>query len=259
MGASPMPSLEELQSEMTNAILEGDVNRIAGELTSPRSDAAARFNIYRNNTFLSLMRHLRSVFPVTARLGDERFFLYAAHQYVRRHPPREARLTVYGSDFAKFLSSFPPARHAPLLAEMAAFEWAVHDALTTAEQPPLAAAALCNFRQGSGQLYLELQPSLRFALSRWPLLSLWKSEGEPDAVPSPRHSRIALYRHGDNVRVLELTSASFSFWRTLRRSEALENAAERALARDPQFDLVAEIQALFNAALVTAISSSIAK
>jgi hypothetical protein len=259
MGVWPMRSLVELQSEMTRAILEGDVNRIAGELTSPRSDAAARFSIYRNNMFLSLMRHLRSVFPVTARLGDERFFLYAAHQYVRRHPPREVRLTVYGDGFARFLSSFPPAQNAPLLAEMAAFEWAVHGALTAAERPPLAAAALCNFRQGSGQLRLELQPSLGFALSRWPLLSLWKSEGEPDAVPSPRHSRIAVYRHGDNVRVLELTSASFSFWRSLKCGDALDRAAERALARDPQFDLVDEIQALFNAALVTAINASIAE
>src|SRR5262245_5271409 len=132
-----MPSLAELQTSMTKAIFDGSCVDVEDEFVADRTDPVRRFAIYRNNMFLSLTAHLRAIFPVTARLGDERFFGYAAHQFILRAPSREARLVTYGAALPQFLARFPACRHAPILAEMAALEWAIHSALTSAELPVL--------------------------------------------------------------------------------------------------------------------------
>jgi hypothetical protein len=192
------------------------------------------------------------VFPVTARLGDERFFDYAANAYILRDPPKEARLAVYGKTFAAFLAEFPACRHAPILAEMARLEWAVHEALVSDEYKPLPASA---FRgEASAAQCAVLQPSLRFVLSRWPLLDLWSGRARTDVILPRKATRLAIMRHGDDVGFFELKSARFAFWRALQRGQAFDAAATRALARDPHIDLVNEILALFSQGLVTALS-----
>jgi hypothetical protein len=247
-----MRKLAVLQAEMTAAILNGDGASLAPEITAPGADAMRRLGIYRNNTFLSLSNHLKAVFPVTARIGDERFFAYAAHEFIRSSPPREPRLAVYGSGFAGFLASFPPCRGTQILPEMAALEWAAHSALISREEAPVTAAVLSGLAQDSGEIRLVLQPSLRFAVSRWPLLALW--QGTNCEAPLPRKiSQVCLVRVGDSIRTFEPPPARFAFWRAIARGAALDRAVARALARDPSFDLINELLTLFGAGLVTGV------
>jgi hypothetical protein len=230
---------------MTYAIVDGSFVDIQSEFTAGQADPTRRYAIYRNNMFLSLAAHLRTIFPVTARLGDERFFAYAAHQFVLRAPPREACLAVYGGEFPLFLSRFPACRHAPILAEMASLEWAIHSALTSAQLPFLELAEMTE------ALTLDLQPNLRFVVSRWPLLGLWAHRSEPQQALPRRTSRIAIVRNDDDIRFFELSGASFAFWRGLARRRGIEAAAARALARDARFNLTDEILFLLRNRLVT--------
>ena len=251
-----MRDLAELQSAMTEAVLSGDAASLAGELTLPSADSVRRFAIFRNNTFLSLTRHLAAVFPVTARVGDERFFRYAAFEFVKAYPPREPLLSSYGSALPRFLAKFPACRSGPILPEMASLEWAVHSALTAAENSPLAPCVLAKLGHSAPNLRLMLQPSLHFTVSRWPLLPLWQGTHAEDRLLDRRITRTAIFRSGDRVRFAELSSSRFAFWRSLARRKQLECAAARALARDPMFDLVDEILALFRAGLVIAVEDS---
>jgi hypothetical protein len=253
MGVSPLRNLAELQKEITLAILSGDVSSLAAELKSSNASSISRFAIYRNNSLLSLTNHLRAVFPVTAKLGDERFFAYAAHEFIRTAPPSDPRLSAYGGGLAKFLSRFAPCRDAPILSEMAALEWAVHSALTNEDLPALSAKDTLTLNAGAYRL--TLQPSLKFTLSRWSLIRLWQAIGSSDAPLRRRLSRIAVLRSGDKVRLFDLPSARFVFWRNLANGASLDTAATRAIARDPQFDLVGEIFMLFRAGLVTTVQS----
>jgi hypothetical protein len=254
-----MRDLAELQASMTEAVLSGNAAPLAGELTVPNADPLRRFSIFRNNTFLSLTRHLEAVFPVTARLGDERFFRYAAFEFIKSHPPREPRLSSYGSTFPRFLASFPPCRSGPILPDMASLEWAVHSALTAAEQVPLASSVLAEIGPSAPSLRLVLQPSLRFAASRWPLLPLWQGTHPENRPLDRRITRIAVFRNSDRIRLVELSSPRFAFWRSLARFGQFEYAAARALARDPIYDLLEEILALFRAGLVVAAGDSHAR
>jgi hypothetical protein len=243
-----MLDLASLQSAMTQALFTGSLADIEGELDASHANPARRFAIYRNNMFLSLTAHLRTVFPVTAKLGDDRFFSYAAHQFILREPPRSSRLVVYSETFPGFLARFPACRHTPILAQMAALEWAIHKALTSAQMPFLEPADIEDL---SGAMTLELQPSLHFVLSRWPLLGLWAHEAERQRPLLRKTSRLAVLRHDDDIRFFELDPARFAFWRSLARQRPIEVAAARALARDPRFNLVDEILFLFRNRLVT--------
>jgi hypothetical protein len=248
-----MSSLAELQSLMTAAIFKGHAAEIEDELVAGHADPARRFGIYRNNTFLSLTAHLKAVFPATARLGDERFFAYAANEYIRRAPPREPRLAVYGADFPRFLARFPASRGTPILAEMAALEWAVQEALIAREGAPLDSSALAEFGPGAAGARLAMQPGLRFVLSRWPLLGLWSRSGGASAPLPRKTTRLAVRRRGDAVRIIELSPARFAFWRALEKGSPLERAAASAYAREASFDLVRELGGLFGAGLVIGI------
>lgn len=249
-----MSSFAQLQSRMTQAIFKGHSAEIEDALVAGRADPARRFAIYRNNTFLSLTAHLKTVFPVTARLGDERFFAYAANEFIRRSPPREPRLSNYGAEFPKFLASFQASRATPILAEMARLEWTVQSALVANALPAIGLATLIEAGSEAAQARFDLQPGLNFVLSHWPLASLWAASGEVLAPLARQQTRLAVWREGDSVRVVELSKARLALWRALARGLSLELAADRAVARDPSFDFTAELRGLFGAGLVTGIA-----
>lgn len=249
-----MSGLAELQSQMTAAIFKGHVADIEDALVAGRADPARRFAIYRNNTFLSLAAHLKAVFPVTSKLGDERFFAYAANEFIRRAPPREPRLSTYGAEFPKFLATFQASRASPILAEMARLEWAVQSALITRAMPFMSLDALIQAGPEAALVRLELQPGLGLALSHWPLAALWASSGECIGTLSRKVTRLAVWRENDTVRIVELNTARYAFWHSLARGYALDLAVSRALSRDAKFDFPAELRGLFGAGLVTGIS-----
>ena len=256
-----MPDLQTLQNTMADAILGGDLAHIADELDAGPASATGRFNIFRNNTYMSLTECLKTVFPVTVRLSDERFFAYAAHEFISNRPPREARLSNYGAEFPRFLAGFAPCREFPVIAEMAALEWAIAGSLNEAEEPPAHISLINEAGPDGGRISLRLQPNLRFAMARWPLVGVWadhKKENVEIAGPLKRSvSRVAISRHGEDIQLLELEAPRFAFWRTLARGLPIETAAQRALARDPLFDLVHETVALFRSQLVTGVFTPI--
>jgi Putative DNA-binding domain len=250
-----MPSLQSLQDTMTAAILGGDVTQIAKELKAGRVNAAGRFNIFRNNSYASLTECLKAVFPVTMRLSDERFFDYAAHAFIAARPPREARLSQYGAEFPRFLATFAPCRDFPVIAEMASLEWAIAGTLNDAEELAAPISLIKELGLDGGKFGLRLQPNLRFTVSRWPLIGVWSDHKKEEVVitgPLKRRvSRVVISRHGEDIHLLELDAARFAFWRSLARGLSIEAAAERALTRDPLFDLIHETIAIFRSKLVT--------
>jgi hypothetical protein len=256
-----MHDLAALQSEVTAALIAGRLADVATVFTANGKDAARRLNIYRNNSFISLTNALKANFPVTVRMVDERFFAYAANAFIAEHPPREARLSVYDARFPRFLAQFPASRSYPIVAEMAAFEWAIVRAMTAAENDPAPVALLQRLNALERSPGLVLQPTLYFALSHWPVVEIWTAHRreEHDSIPAfgRRATRVAVYRIGDHLRFLELGAARFAFWHELARGASLERAVARALLRDPLFDLVDELVLLFRSGLVTGVTEGV--
>ncbi|MGC5838889.1 MULTISPECIES: DNA-binding domain-containing protein [unclassified Mesorhizobium] len=250
-----MLPLEHLQTTIARAVLAMEPVVAANVLTAGKADPLARLRIYQNNTRSSLTAALMSVFPVTVRLIDERFFRYVASEFIRRYPPAESRLSRYGSGFPRFLKTIDTLSDMPIVAETARLEWAIAEALDTASLPPRSLAEYDCTDLGFSPDIL-LQPSLRLIISHWSILSVWMAHQHGTAVDESitwtrRPERVALWRSGNYVRLFLLDRASFAFWHSLKHSFGLEHATGRALALDPAFDLVSALVRLFRDRLVT--------
>jgi len=104
-----MTALRDLQAAFRRALLDEDEAALAALIEG----GTARVDVHRNNFFASLTAVLCDSFPAVCRLVDARFFAYAAHEFIRRHPPARAVLAEYGDGLPHFLRRFRPAATSP--------------------------------------------------------------------------------------------------------------------------------------------------
>src|SRR5947207_5547777 len=146
-GSPDMLALRDLQTAFRRALLEGNdgaSDALEAEITVSDIPARERLAVYRNNVFASLTDALRETFPVICRLVDDRFFSYAAHEFIASHPPQRPSLTEYGGGFPDFLGNFPPCRELAYLADVACLEWLMNLAAHAAETDPVSPDSLAS-------------------------------------------------------------------------------------------------------------------
>lgn len=254
-----MSGLLELQTVMAGALL-GDDPSIAGRLVRADGIApAARIGIYRHHVETTLTDALASVYPVVRELVDPRFFSFAAARYLGESPPAGPCLFEYGASFPDFLEGFPPCRHLAFLPDVGRLEWSLHAACYAQDETPVAAASVEGVVGDiAGLLRLHLDPSLAYLSSAWPVDEIWMGHqpgGRLDAVDLGSGGvALEVRRWRDNVRFRRLAPDVFDFRRDLAGGLRLAAAASRARRRDPDFDLVAALTALFRESLVVRIS-----
>lgn len=249
-----MPNLLELQLLLRRAILSGDTAALAAAVLGDGLDPAARVRIYRNHAFATLGAVLEGTFPVVCRLVDKRFFAYAAHEYLREHPPHSRCLIDYGGDFADFLADFGPCRDLPYLADVARFEWALNIAARLREAAPLPIDALAAVPpEKAGCVALRLQPSVAYFASSWPVDAIWQANQQTEVpVVDLAHGGtcIEIRRAGDAVDWRRVDSGTFAFRTKIADGLVLAAAAANAAREDPAFDLAAALDRLFTERLV---------
>lgn len=152
----------------------------------PRKGAAApteRFNIYRNNSAVSLTEAMADGFPVVAELVGEEFFAGMARAYVAENLPASPVLLHYGATFPEFIEAFEPAEGVPFLADVARVEWAWAEAYHAQDRNSISAAELQSIdAENLTSASLELHPSVQLIQSDWPVVSLWSAHqiDDPD-------------------------------------------------------------------------------
>ena len=163
-----MSGLRELQSAVGRAVLGHDEPSLADAIEGDGMAPAARLQIYRHHYKSSLAEALKAIYPVVCRLVDERFFAFAAHEYIKSSPPRRVCLHEYGADFAEFLAGFPPCRELVYLPDVARLEQQINAALHSPAEEALGTRGLS--RCGGARLSASGLPAAALAsLSRIPL------------------------------------------------------------------------------------------
>jgi hypothetical protein len=257
----PMPTdmsmLLELQMRLRRAVLGGDTAEIVAAIQGDGLDPAARVGIYRHHAFATLGDALQSTFPVVCRLVDRRFFAYAAHEYLREHPPHSRCLVEYGADFADFLARFAPCAKFPYLADVARFEWALNIAATVQEAAPLQAEALAAVpAHEAAYVAFRLQPSLSYFDSPWPIDAIWQANKEDEVPPidlTSSGTNLEIRRADEAVVWRRLDPGTFAFRTALADGLVLAAAMAAATLRDPAFDLTAALQHVFAEGLAVGV------
>lgn len=156
--------------------------------------AGPGLSVYQNNYRAQLMACLAETYERThAWLGDEAF-LAAAAAHIDATPPSAWTLDAYPIDFADSLSAIYPGD--PDVAELAALEWALSRAFTTADAIAMTPEALANVDWDRAALHftpgLAILPATSNAAAIWSALS--KGEMPPDAVALPEPTALLVWR-----------------------------------------------------------------
>lgn len=245
-----MASLRDLQYAFAGAVQCGDADAIAPFVVANGLEPARRVAIYANNVRENFLDALEAAFPVTGRLAGRDWFRQTGREYLRHHPSRSGNLHYVGERFAAFLDAELADGPYAYFADVARLEWAYQEVLVAAEPGVLDLAALAAVPPARhADLVLEAGPAARLVGSAWPLLAIWRAN-QPDADPEARvsldagPSRVLVIRREQHVELRELAAGEFAFLDAVTRAANVVDAAAAALARDPDFDLVAALPRL---------------
>jgi hypothetical protein len=258
-----MLALRDLQTAFREALLEEKEHAIdvmVSEISDGGMAARERLAIYRNNVFASLTDVLKDTFPAVVRIVDERFFSYAAHEFIVLHPPAKPSLLEYGGEFADFLAVFPPARELAYLADVARFEWLMNRAAHATDAEPASVDALAQVSpENAERLMFRLDPSLGYLASPFPVDTIWRvnrscDSGDTAIDLASGGVRLEVSRRDRDVVFRKLGEAAFAFRQAFATDATLGEALRRTLAIDPEFSASDALGALFAEGAIAAVT-----
>jgi hypothetical protein len=244
-----MPTLDQLQSLMSSAMRGGDALDLLTLIEGDGVPPEALLRIYRNHMTMTLTEALEATFPVVCRLVDQRFFAYAAHEYIAATPPSRPCLAEFGESFPDFLASFPACRNLVYLADVARLEWAINLALHAEE------ARLDRPASISSGSVVRLHPSSHLVASQWPIERIWyanQPEGNPNTIIEldSGGARLQVYRRGDRVVIREVEQSTYAFLSALAQGARVREAIEAGKHSAATFDPTADLDFLFEEGLI---------
>jgi hypothetical protein len=173
-----------IAAEFAAALLRPDTPPPDGLIDAMGRAAVRRFDVYRNNVMLGLIRVLEAGFPCVRALVGEAFFRAMAGEFARAHPPKTRIMMLYGDEFAQFIAKFPPAASLGYLPCIARLEQALRACYHAGDSAPIDPASLANIPAPSlMRARFSCAPALHLITSPWPVLSIWRAA--PHGGPSP--------------------------------------------------------------------------
>jgi hypothetical protein len=168
--------LRELQEQLQAHLLHGD-GRIAQHIVdTPRVNAPARLAIYSDAYRLRLLEALQVDFPALHTLAGDAEFERIGRAYIDAHPSGHFSIRYFGRQLAGFLQRDDRWRTLPVLAEMAAFEWALGLSFDAYDSPSIGVGDMAAIPPAAWpHMRLGLHPSLQRLDLRWNVPALWKT------------------------------------------------------------------------------------
>jgi hypothetical protein len=177
-------ALARVQREFQDYLLRGATaveERVVG---SARVPVATRLGIYAAAYRSRLAEALGSNYPVLAKLLGESDFAAVAANYIAAHDSPFFSIRYYGDALARFLASHEDYAAAPVLAELAQWEWAMTAAFDAADATPLAAEELQRIAPAQwAQLRFRWHPSVQRLALWWNVPQLWQALSDGDERP----------------------------------------------------------------------------
>ena len=179
-------ALSALQSALQDFVLHGEGSIEKHVRGTERVPVGTRLAIYVNAYRTRLMEALQSNFPVLARFMGTDEFQVLARCYIEQHEPTQRSVRWYGDQLARYLAVDARYREAPVLADLATWEWAMTEAFDAADAPTLKSGDLAQRAPEEwADLRLVAHPSMRRVDLVWNAPQIWKAFQEGVAAPKP--------------------------------------------------------------------------
>lgn len=242
--------LPETQAAFAAALLDSASAIPAAFEDSDGRGGEDRFAVYRNNVLIGLIGALGDAYPVVRRLVGDEFFRGMAALFVPGHPPHSPVMLDYGQRFPEFIATFPPAAGLPYLADVARIERAWVEAYHAPEGVVIGLDAIAAVEPYMfSRLCLTPHPSIRLVRSSLPAFSIWKvnfEQSRPGPFElSPEGECALIIRPRAEVEARCIPAGSAELLDALVQGRSMGDAAEGVFSVDPEFDLAAQLAALF--------------
>jgi len=179
-----MSTLARVQREFQDFLLRGDRAVEAEVIGTTRVPVDTRLGIYAGAYRSRLAEALESNYPVLAKLLGAADFNMLASEYIAAHDSPFFSIRYYGDGLAKFLATREDYAAAPVLAELAQWEWAMTSVFDAADAAALPGEDLARIPPAHwAQLRLRWHPSVRRLTLWWNVPQLWQALGEERERP----------------------------------------------------------------------------
>lgn len=237
------PSLPELQRWMREVLTHRrGVARALAQKEGPRYlhvigqtpelNRAERLSIYGEGYFLRLVDCLGANYETVKNVLGADLFDTLCRDYLARYPSRYKYIDGVGAELPAFIKRHAAAKGRPYLTELAALEWAVHEALYADDVPPLKPEKLAGLPPEQwAHARLAIDPSVRLLQLNWPLDELWRN-----GKWRKRREKVLLlvYRRDDKlVRIPRLTPVQFRLLESLQAGYTLEKSLRKLPKQTP--------------------------
>jgi hypothetical protein len=177
-------ALAQLQREFQDYLLRGNGAVAARVVGTARVPAATRLGIYAGAYRSRLAEALASNYPVLAKLLGEADFGSLAAEYIAAHDSPFFSIRYYGDGLATFLAAREHYAAAPVLSELAQWEWSMSSVFDAADAAPLGVGDLARIAPAHwAQLRFRWHPSMQRLTLWWNVPQLWKALSEDGERP----------------------------------------------------------------------------
>ncbi len=217
-----MSRLPDIQDAFQRFLLAGDPDIESHVVGTERVPIETRLGIYGGAYRSRLIEALEANFPVLAELLGEADFNALGARYVGGHASTFFSVRHYGDRLADFLANDPEYSKAPVLAELARWEWAMAAVFDAADTLPVEIGAFAALApQDWAQLKFNWSPAIEILQLEWNTPEIWKAltdeSGRPDPSLNDEPASWLIWRHSLQI-----------FFRPLGAEEAAVLAASRA-------------------------------
>lgn len=218
--------------------------------------AGRRFDVYRNNVAASLTEALELGFPaVRSLIGQDNFKTISA-VFLRRTPPSDPRMMLYGKEFPAFLDAFEAVSHIPYLADVARLEQAQREAYHAADAPAFSPGTLAQLApEDLATARFGIAPAVRLVRSRWPVHDIWRFASDHTAQkPAAKPQDVLVTRPAFDPDLQVLPGGGAAFLTALMAGHPLGRACD-AGASNPAFDLSEMLALLLQGNAITDVKT----
>ena len=171
-----MTQLALVQGDFQEYLLRGSAAVAGHVIGTARVPVAMRLSVYGDAYRIRLAEALQANFPALARLLDSEDFGLLASRYVAAHDSSFFSIRYYGHELPQFLGQYPDYVEAPVLAELARWEWAMTGAFDAADATPLVHTDLSRLSpQQWAQLRFTWHPSVARLGLAWNVPQVWQA------------------------------------------------------------------------------------
>ncbi len=174
------------QQEDFQAYLLHHQQRIREHVTgTDRASAEERLSVYRNAYRLRLLEALHTDFPVLHALAGDAAFEQIGHAYIDAHPSAHPSLRWFGRHLSDHLRRAQPYAEQPVLADMAAFEWAQGEVFDAPDDAQVSVDAIAAIPPETWPtMRLILHPSVRRLNLAWNVPAMWRAIDRKESPPA---------------------------------------------------------------------------